>query len=243
MRKLKCAICEDEEPEYNRFLELCHQLPEDFTLDHFTDGSEFLASYYQGKYDLIFMDIYMKTMNGVETVAKIREVDDLVPIAFVTTSQDHFADGYRLRVNRYIEKPLKLKDIQDAFKMGFDALKLRPHITVKSEGKDVEIMQSDIIYVEQSRHHLFLHISGGGIVKTLSKLDDFETQLPHPPFYRCHKSYLVNLAQVASLDKEDRMFVMKEGDNVYIRRASIFEAARVLKQFLFSDLRNGAHHG
>ena len=241
MRKLKCAICEDEDQEYQRFLELCESLPDNYTLDHFTDGSEFLASYYQGKYDLIFMDIYMKKVNGVETVAKIREVDDLVPIAFATTSQDHFADGYRLRVNRYLEKPLKLSDVKEAFKMGEEALKLRPHISVKSEGKDVEVMESDIIYVEQSRHHLYLHVSGGTEIKTLGKLDDFEEQLPHPPFYRCHKSYLVNLAQVASLDKEDRMFIMKEGDNVYIRRASIFEAARVLKQFLFSGLRNEAH--
>lgn len=238
MRKLKCAICEDEEKEYQRFLELCDQIPEDYTLDHFTDGSELLSSYYQGKYDLIFMDIYMTHMNGVETVAKIREVDSQVPIAFVTTSQDHFADGYRFHVNRYIEKPLKLEAIQDAFQMATEALKLRAHISVKSEGKDVEIMEDDITYVEASRHHLLIHVSGGTIVKTLGKLDDFETQLPHPPFYRCHKSYLVNLAQVASLDKEDRIFLMKEGDNVYIRRASIFEAARVLKQFLFCEVRS-----
>lgn len=237
MRKLKLAICEDEEKEYQNFLTLLEKSGVENELDYFCDGSDLLQQFYQGKYDLIFMDIYMNQMNGVETVSKIREIDEHVPIAFTTTSKDHFADGFRLRVNRYLEKPLQQNDFNETLQMAQEALKLRPHITVKSEGKDVELMESDIAFVEQSRHHLFINMTGGKKVKTLGKLDDFEKQLPHPPFYRCHKSYLVNLTQVASLDKENRMFVMKEGDYVYIRRASIYEAARVLKQFLFSNVR------
>ena len=68
-------------------------------------------------------------------------------------------------------------------------------------------------------------------VRTADKLDCMQTQLPEPDFLRCHKSYLVNIAHVKTIDPELSAFVMENGDCVYIRRESLGASKRAFEEF------------
>ena len=86
MDTIKIAVCEDEDKEYNRLLELLNNCKYTYTITRYTEGQSLLDEYYPYKFNLILMDIYMNGLNGVETVAKIRNVDKITTIAFTTTS-------------------------------------------------------------------------------------------------------------------------------------------------------------
>lgn len=234
---LNIAICEDDQREFDYLLSCMNESQVEFAYKYFTDGEDFIKQYYPGEYDLIFMDIYMKESNGVDVVSKVRELDEQAIIAFITTSTDHFADGYRLHVNRYLVKPFSADDVKEVMVKAEKELALKPHIDVKCEGKMISLIECEISYVEQDGHYVYIHMVNNDQYKVLTKLDDFEKLLTLDSFYRCHQSYLVNLAHVISFDKDNRLFVMKGGHDVYIRRPSIFEAKKALQAYLFRKSR------
>lgn len=80
MRKLKLAICEDEEKEYQNFLTLLEKSGVENEVDYFCDGSDLLKQFYQGKYDLIFMDIYMNQMNAWRRSRKFVKLMSMFPL-------------------------------------------------------------------------------------------------------------------------------------------------------------------
>ncbi|MEG1577977.1 MAG: response regulator, partial [Oscillospiraceae bacterium] len=86
MEDLQIAVCEDLLEEQQRLLTMIEKSGIPASCTTFESGEAFLQDYRAGKYDLIFMDIYMAGITGIETVTAIREIDEAVPIAFVTTS-------------------------------------------------------------------------------------------------------------------------------------------------------------
>ena len=86
-------------------------------IDLFSGGEEFLADFRRGKYDLIFLDIYMEGINGIQTAAEIRRQDKSVRLIFVTTSNDFAAESYSLRADYYLLKPYVHEDIVKAMKL------------------------------------------------------------------------------------------------------------------------------
>lgn len=237
MNYLRIGICEDIQEELTALL---HMLEESFCIcevESYSGGEAFLRSFYPGRYDLILMDIYMGGINGVETVSRIRELDDSVPIAFLTTSTEHALDGYRFHVDRYLIKPYDAGQLDEVLKMALERLSGRPSITVQAQGQKILLPHSQIIYAEQSGHTCVIHTSGGGEVKTVMKMTELAGMLPDPPFLQCHKSYLVNLGHVSRVNRELMVFEMKGGGVAYIRRGSLRSAEQAFYQYMFSITR------
>lgn len=238
MKPLKIAVCEDDSAEYDKLSAILEKSVFPVETEHFSDGSGLLEAYYHGRYDLLLIDIYMNHINGVETVAKIRETDNNVPIAFITTSLDHAMDGYRYHVDRYITKPLRSGDVMEVISRAVQQRENAPAVNVPYGGKVHRIPLSRIRYIESQADMVYLYLTGGGIEKTTLKLKELAVSLPQPPFFVCHKSYAVNLEYVASYDKSLNIFDMKEGGRVYIRRESKAEAVNIYREYMFNLARN-----
>ena len=231
------AICEDSKTEYQQLLSLIDAGGVSCSCEWFETGGAFLAEFYPGRYDLVLMDIYMEGLTGVETVSRLRERDASVPVAFITTSVDHAMDGYRLRVSRYLRKPLRSEEVEEVLRFAVREKMDLPGLLLSTRQGGCHVPFRHIRYVEQSDHDLTLYLTGGRTLTMRGRLDDLERRLPVPPFYRCHKSYLVDLSQVRYLDRELNTFVMNEGGAAYIRRASVRDAARALERVLFDETR------
>ena len=228
---LRVAICEDSEMEQKRLLKIIEmgEYPAEPTV--FGSGEAFLQEYHTGQFDVIFMDIYMNGMSGVDTVRSIREIDANVIIAFTTSSTEFALEGYRLDVFKYLEKPVQAKDVYEV--LAFTQMKQanRPKIKFKSGRQECSVALSDILYAEQKGHYVTFYLTDRTSVRTADKLDCMQAQLPEPDFFRCHKSYLVNLAHVKTIDPELSAFVMENGDCVYIRRESLAASKRAFEDF------------
>lgn len=237
MEPLHIAVCEDSDEEQKKLLTILKQSEIPTQTAAFANGEDFLKTYRQGKYDLLLMDIYMGGMNGVEVVTEIRKTDETLIVAFITTSIDHTLESYRLKALQYIEKPVKKKAVLELLQFAQMKKEYTPRLFLKIGGKDHSLPFERILYVEQKDHTLYLHLTGGDILQANTKLNKIEPQFTGQSFFRCHKSYLVNLSHVADLDKWLMVFVMNEGDSVYIRRESMGKAKKALEAHLFAAAR------
>ena len=237
MDTMRIAICEDEREEYRTLVDAIYRSGRPCACERFSCGEELLASYAPGTYDLVFLDIYLPGISGVDVAARIRRVDPHVPMAFVTTSDEHALDGYRHHVARYVRKPYRNEEVSEAIDYAHQLRQVLPHIVLRVAGHDERIAIASILYLEQRNHTTHVHLIGAREHRLTGKLDDLERLLPTPPFYRCHKSYLVNLDHVERLDHKLCLFAMEEGGTAYIRRADLKDAVRTLESHLIQRTR------
>lgn len=236
---LNIAICEDETLWQEELLDILkkNDVHNQWHYHTFSSGEDFLKNFTPGCYDLIFMDIYMGGINGVETITAIRKIDPEVFIAFISTSCDFAMEGYRLNVIKYLEKPLKEKDVLDAVDLASLKKDRQSQIELTIGGQKESFSEDTITYLEQQNKHIILNLTQGSSKTITGKLDDIAHLFPQPPFLRCHKSYLVNLAQVKKLDRTLQVFVLKNGKNVYIRRESLKKASKSFDAYIFNEIR------
>ena len=114
---ISILICDDL-PEaratlhrYLRSYEESHDVELD--LETAADGAELLSMWRPGRWDLIFLDIFMPLIDGVEAARRLRKVDDKCEIVFATTSRQHGMEGYELHAMDYLTKPIAQQDVDD----------------------------------------------------------------------------------------------------------------------------------
>ena len=227
----KVAVCDDEMAQRRQLQFLIEKNRPGTKIDLFESGEDFLKAFRPGLYDLIFMDLLMPGMGGIDATTKIRNIDSSVPIAFATSSKDYAMDGYKNRVIRYIMKPFDPTEVGEVLTLAEQMKGAQGGITIRVNGKDMTFSYEKVCYAEQNAHTLYLHMANGATLQMTGKLDNIEAQTPDDMFMRCHKSYLVNIAHVKNIDKDLQVFVMKDGDSVHIRRESLRDAARLLAEY------------
>lgn len=228
------AICDDEEYFRIREKQLILQYMTNrgrgypCTIDIFSSGKELLKQKESIlQYDIIFLDINMKEIDGMETAKEIRKMTQDVYIVFVTAFITYALDGYKVDAVRYLlkdddclEKALNecLETIVQkmdckAYKMTFEF----------QEGKK-EICLEDIVYIESNLHKLIFHIAGDGILQytMYAKLDSINELLRSVGFCRIHKSYLVNFKYVENVERYKAKLI--NGQSLGISKARYLEA-------------------
>lgn len=234
MNHLNIALCEDHAEEQNRLISAIESCGIETRITCFSSGEDLLKDYSMGDFDLIFMDIYMKTLTGIDTIKEIRALGDMVPVAFTTSSTDHTLESYRLEALKYIEKPISEKPVHDLIRWVIAKKNHVPHVLIQTQKKMLSIAYESILYIEQKSHKLILYLKDQDPLIIQGKLDAMEMHLNDERFLRCHKSYLVNLEGVINLEKDLRIFKMKNGNNVHIRRESLSASKKAFESYLFN---------
>lgn len=207
---IKIAICEDEiihrtilEDYLNTILINSNIKYEILT---FESGEE-LVENYKKDIDIILLDILMGNLTGMDVARKIRKFDDKVEIIFVTSLVDYIQEGYEVRAYRYLIKPIVYEELERHILSCVNGLleSNKNYIVVKYENEIHKILVHDITYVEIIRKDMTIHTikKKYEIRMTLKKMEE---ELSRDDFFRCHKSYLVNMNQIQSL-KQDSVIV------------------------------------
>lgn len=238
MEALKIAVCDDQEEEQKRLKEILRKIQSPpVTAVFFSRGEELLEKFSASTYDLILMDIYMDGMSGIDAVAKIREKDPGVPVAFITSSLDFALDSYRLSAIGYIEKPYEPKDIERILNLARTLKINTPSLYAQKNHETIRVPFRDIQYLEQQRHQVSIVCSDGRSVLVYGKIADMMLQLDDNLFCRTHKSFCVNMDFICSVNPELRCLVMKDGTNVPIRREIYPKVRKRYENHLFSKAR------
>ena len=180
-------------------------------------GDELLSRWQTGCWDLVLLDIYMPGLSGVETARRLRTMDKSCEIAFITTSEMHGLVGYDLGILDYLVKPVDQETMFDMLDWCIHKQweRLRT-LRVRSEWEEMEVRLQDICYIEIQRHTACINLRRKTIY-TRRGMAELEEEIDSPSFLRCHRSFLVNLAHVVSIQKND--FVMANGKRVPISAA------------------------
>lgn len=225
MNELRIAVVEDNATSAKMLSYIIQHWREPVLVEEFASAEDFFKDFWAYKYGLIFMDIYMDGINGVEAVEKIRKVDNITPIAFTTTSPDFTMDGYRLGVMRYIEKPVEKETVYGMLEMA-QVFRNNPTGPSLSFQKGmVNLLIEGMLFLEQVGGDMLVHMADGRDVSVKGKLDEYEEVLSKHGFYRSHKGFLVNLHFVKGIDRELLVYNMIDGSMAGIRRESL-KAAR-----------------
>lgn len=237
---LKIAVCEDSPRDTELLLGLIAQSGIAGQCEGFPSGEALLDVFAPGKYDLIFLDIYMDGIQGVDAAARIREADRTVTLAFTTTSTDHTLESYRMKAAGYLEKPVKPQDVRELLSLVLAKRTTAAYITLLIEGANRNLPVESILFFEQRNHAIMVHT----LTETLRtsqtvKLALIELLLPDC-FFRCHHSYIVNLRLVRELDRELSVFVMQDNSRVHIRQRDLGKAVHTYESCLFSGVRGGS---
>ena len=233
---LTIAICDDEKKicDYieSRTTEFLAKNDLEAEVSAFYDGSELLKKCENNiqHFDIIFLDIKMKTLNGVECAKLLRDIGVNSLIVFITSSAEYVFSGYEVKAFRYILKT----DLVNAFSrvLGECLLELKKlntsFFTVKTSSSVKNIPLSDILYFESNKRLLNIHTKNE-VLSFYEKLDNVENELKEKDFIRTHQSYLVNAQKIKSVSK-DSVFLI----NGFSLPVSKSKATKVKDAYLWS---------
>ncbi|WP_125140184.1 LytR/AlgR family response regulator transcription factor [Clostridium transplantifaecale] len=189
------------------------------TIDTYTSGNEFLENWPSKSYDLIFLDILMDGISGIEVARKIRETDSECLLIFISSSKEYALQGFEVRAFDYLLKPLSEERFQRTMELCHNELvKHIRYIEVKESRTLVKIPLGEIIYTDYYNHYIQIHTSVR-LIRSYQQFDVFSPLLLcYPQFLCCYRNCIVNMDHVASVDKHD--FIMENGERVPITRGS-----------------------
>jgi DNA-binding LytR/AlgR family response regulator len=226
------AICDDEEyfckREEQLIIKYMNNKGYKYKIEIFESGSEMLnLGNAISEFDMIFLDINMEETDGIETAREIRKITKDTYIVFVTAFVTYALEGYKVDAVRYLLKEDEYleKSIYEClntiiYKMNYGKYK---HTFKFLEG-DFTIYYEDILYIESNLHKLIFHmVTGDADQYTMyERLDIIDELLRNAGFCRIHKSYLVNLKYVESMDRDG--IRLSGGDCLGISRSRYLDA-------------------
>ena len=194
----RLAILEDEKQDsdllqthiHHFFTENC---PNDsFQVTVFDNAGVFIEQY-RPDYDLIFLDIQMPGLNGMEAATALRKKDSSVLLVFVTNMAQYAVQGYEVDALDFVVKPVNYKDF--SYKMNRVVKAVKNHrrnlLSIEIPGGIQRVCVQDILYVEVEQHTVIYHTTDGEY-RVRGTMKNVEQNLQKWHFLRCNNCYLIN---------------------------------------------------
>jgi len=197
---VKIAICDDSPEDIFQLSDALLAFDPLFEIVTFSNGQmlidEILDRHFTA--DLLFLDIYMPGLNGVETARQINAVQKDIKIIFLSSSKDHYPQAYEVFAFNYLVKPLNRERLNTVLSRALEELAKENiyKISFQYKGTVHNVDCRKIQYIESRDKLLFLHLEDGSILQCYGRLEEIRKSLPEQYFLRCHQSFLVNLFQV-----------------------------------------------
>ena len=202
MDKLTCLIIEDEPLALDKTKDFVQKVP--FlqlmaTFDNALSGLDYLN---RNKIDLLFLDINMDELSGIELLESTKINSQVI---ITTAYQEYALKGYELRITDYLLKPFTFnrflqsvnKAKENLAQLAAPALEF---LFVKTENRLEKVMISDILYIEGMRDYRRIYTVSKKIM-TLQNFSEFEKLIPSHQVCRVHKSYMVALSKIVSIER------------------------------------------
>ncbi|MDD6255893.1 MAG: LytTR family DNA-binding domain-containing protein [Eubacteriales bacterium] len=235
---LYAAVVDDEEKQRMEFTALIEEIFREngvyARIFEFSRGEDFLSS--QTEFQLVFLDVYMDGMTGIETARVLRSRGDSCTIIFLTTSTEHAVDGFRVRAFHYIVKPYTPEEVSQVVEEYLRSVKAERYFEITVGGTDQRIKYSALLWADHYRHQIQLHLKGGQIISVRMTFRDFSEKLAVKggPFVVCTQGSLVNLDHVEDMDSSG--FHMDNGEVVPISRAMRRQTKEAFAEWLTMKL-------
>lgn len=229
---MKIAVCDDEPADLRLIQSYCNRYDSDIPTAAFSSGEALLEAYKKDFYDLVFLDIEMGQMNGLEVGERLIHMPHKPLVVFTTQSLTYAVRGYGIAM-RYLPKPITYDTF--SFIMGLALERILPKkISIFSNGGQMLVPVNKILYFEVLCHQVFVHLSSGEKISMRGTLTDTISQVPHRAFAQPHKSYYINMEYVDRITQQS--ILMTNGDFIPIGRSK-----KDIFQLRLSEYMKGNH--
>ncbi len=213
--KISCLAIDDEPLAVKKIAGYIQKVPFLELVAECRSASEAMSVLGEKDIQLMFVDINMPDINGMEFVKSLTNKPYIV---FTTAYSEYAVDGFQVEAIDYLLKPItfpnflkaanKVKDLIDLKAKGqLESVRTTAnHLFVKSEYKLIRINLDDIEYIESQHEYIKIQLGNSKQVMTQLSLSSMEEQLPSDRFMRVHRSFIVNLAKISVIDRNRIVF-------------------------------------
>ena len=235
---VRIAIVEDEEDlqnYYGKMLEGWGELNNiRLSITSIGSSEEFLFKYdKQEIFDIIFLDVCMRDMNGMDLAHEIRKYDRNVQIVFVTGKPEYVFEGYEIGAVRFLIKPVD----ESKFAQAMDACmeKIREHaedyLAIRYLGENIKLSRNDIIYIKVEGHYLQMQ-TVSKCYEWKASLKEMLTKLDSDRFVMANRSVVVNLEYVNKITREE--CILENGEAIPVSRGAYGALNEAFMKYFFN---------
>ncbi|MEN8076904.1 LytTR family DNA-binding domain-containing protein [Clostridioides difficile] len=232
---IKVAICDDEEIFLNDYAKVINNIKKLYSYNieifKFNSGEELLnfISINEIKFNIIFLDIIMDKIDGIETAKKIRQIDTMTEIIFLTSSKDYALEGYEVKAYNYIVKSSDFIEykiyevIRDLYS------RVNDFIVINNKSGIERVETNKIVYVESNKRKIIFNTIENEY-EMYEKLDNIYEKLKQRGFIKVHRSYIVNREFIKKIEAKD--IVTTTGEIIPISRSKLDEVKLSFMEYL-----------
>ena len=243
---MKIAIVDDIREEVQKCCSLLADYAEKHRLEiraeTFDSGEAFLSVFRPHDYDLIFMDIYMDGISGIEAAEKIRITDSDEVLVFLTTSPDHMAEAFHVHAFDYLIKPVeqdRLFRLMDDVLYRLTKNKNQPKLTFISQRDEISLLYTDIISVTSMGNYLEISALNDNVFKTRMTFSTISEQLMQDQsFLVINRGILVNMNYVTNIS--ERSCIMTNGIHFPVNAREFRKLRQAWLNYSIAQIRNNA---
>lgn len=231
--QLKIAICDDEKhmrQQLSKVLEFQFKRKNvDINLVTYDSGVGLLAD--DTYYDLLFLDIEMPEMDGLQTAKKIREnYNEETKIVFLTSHIENARRAYQVNAHRFLVKDNYEEELEECIDSILNIKEHKAKYKVNNNGNIIEISEDDIFYISSTHNGSEIWLKNS-VCKSEKFLTEWEKELDSNLFVRTHISYIVNVSKIDFI-KEN--IVLYSGDKIIFSRRNKTKIMRMYTQYMYN---------
>lgn len=224
------AVCDDSKSSRTTiisYLKQMNNIEREEIYHEYSSSEELLDAYNNGmRFDVVFLDVVMGEMNGIDAGIRIRSIDQKVVIIFISNYPKYAIPAYDCEAFYFLVKPIKQNKFNVVYTKVIQKYNLlHKYYIIQNKGDVQKILISDILYIEIYRKHLIIHLPDKQIY-TSGKISEARANLTQYGFCQVHQGYLVNMNKIKDFIGYD--VVLEGGEKVMI---SIRRRGEVLRQY------------
>lgn len=223
---LSIAVCDDEVLDCCKIAgsikEILEKLDVPFMVRQFYSGKELIQA--AGEFDIIFLDIMMGGMDGMDTARLLRNKAYENILIFISSSRGYVFEAYDVEAFQYLVKPVEQGKLRSILQRAVVKLQKdsREFILIQTKGQTRKLFLKNIYYFEIRGRVISVH-STDGIFQYYGQIGGLEEHLQDKGFFRCHKSFLVNLRCIRRYGHQELLLDNGEKIPMAKRRQAVFE--------------------
>ena len=227
------AICDDEKHMSDHIRAMASDFfrkkNREIQLRTFSSGEELLS--YDGQIDILFLDIQMKGMDGIETARKLRDSKFRGFLIFITVLKEMVFQSFEVQAYDYLVKPVEEKQFEKTMERLYTSMQnaSEDSLLVQKGYEGRIIREEEIVFCEIIDRKIYLNLASGEVVDYYERIENLETKLGSH-FFRCHRSYLINLKHLKGY--KNGTACMDNGKEVPVSRLRSKEFSSVVLQYM-----------
>ncbi len=234
---VRMAIVEDEaklHDYYGKMVEAWGKAGNIRTAITYVESAEEYLFKYEGQniFDIIFLDVCMKDMNGMELAHEIRKSDRNVQIVFLTGKPEFVYEGYEIGAVRYLIKPVQEGELIKALDACMEKLgsSREDYLTMKYQGENLRLSRSGILFIQVEGHYLKMQ-TVDRVYEWKASLKEMQEKLDPARFVQANRSVLVNLEFVSKITREE--CILENGEVIPVSRGAYGPLNEAFMKYFF----------